>query len=124
MHDIEELGKEVVDIAYQIHMRLGPGFKEGVYEECFAYMLQKRNIEYEQQKILQIKFDDIILKTHHKLDLIIDNRIVVELKCVEKLAQIHEAQILSYLRLSQCKLGYLINFNVPLIKQGIKRMIL
>lgn len=124
MNELDQLGKEIVDIAYQIHKRLGPGFKESIYEECFVYLLQKRDIQFKQQKILKIRFDEIVLKSHHKLDLISEDKIVVELKCVDKLAPVYEAQLLSYLKLSKCKLGYLINFNVPLIKHGIKRMVL
>lgn len=124
MEELDKIGKEIVDIAFQIHKSIGPGLLEGIYQECFVHLLKKRNISFEEQRVLSIPFDDIILKSQYRLDLIVGNSIVIELKCVERLISLHEAQLLSYLKLANCRLGYLINFNAPLMKDGIKRMIL
>ena len=124
MGELDKIGKQVVDAAFQIHSSVGPGLLEGIYEECFVHELNKRKLAFEQQKILSVPYDGIVLKSQYRLDLIVEKSIIVELKCVERLLPVHEAQLLSYLKLADCRLGYLINFNVPLIKNGIKRMIL
>lgn len=121
---INDIGKEVVDCAFQVHSHLGAGLLENIYEEAFACELSHRNIAFEKQKPLPINYKGTILKNAYRLDLIIENQIIVELKCVERIAPVHEAQLLTYLKLTGNRLGYIINFNVPIIKQGIKRIAL
>jgi len=120
----ELLGKEVVDIAYQIHSVLGPGLLEKVYEACFCYELKKREIPFVAQKKVPVVYDGIEFEEALKLDILVDNRIIVELKAQENYNPVWEAQLLSYMRLTDKQLGFIINFTVPLIKNGIKRMIL
>ncbi len=120
----EELGKQVVDIAFQIHKTLGPGLLESVYEKCFCYELNKRNIRFVTQKKVPIVYDNINFEEGLRLDLLIENLVIVELKAQENYHPVWEAQLLSYLRLTGKKLGFIINFTVPLIKDGIKRMVL
>jgi GxxExxY protein len=120
----EWLGKQIVDIAYQIHKAIGPGLLEKVYEKCFAYELTKRNIPYQKQKEVPIVYDEIEFEDGLRLDILVDNLVIVELKAQENYHPVWEAQLLSYLKLSDKHLGYIINFTVPLIKDGIKRMVL
>lgn len=120
----EWLGKEIVDIAYHIHLRLGPGLLEGVYERVFCYELKKRDIPFESQKKVPIIYDDVEFSDGLRLDLIVDDLVIVELKAQDNPHPVWQAQLLSYLKLSDKKLGYIINFSVPLIKDGIKRMVL
>lgn len=121
---IELLGKEIVDIAFQIHINLGPGLLESVYEKCFCYELNKRNISYKCQQSIPIIYDEHQIDDGLRLDLIVEDLIIIELKAQENYNKLWEAQLLSYLRLAEKELGYIINFNVPKIKEGIKRMIL
>lgn len=121
---IEWLGKQIVDIAFQLHKTLGPGLLEKVYENCFCYELNKRGIPFITQKKISIIYDNIEMEDALRLDILIDGKVIVELKAQENYHIVWEAQLLSYLRLSNKHLGYIINFTVPLIKDGIKRMIL
>lgn len=120
----EWLGKQIVDIAYQIHRHLGPGLLEKVYEACFCYELSKRQIPFTSQKKVSIQYDEIEFEEGLRLDILVDDLIIVELKAQENYHPVWEAQLLSYLRLSDKKLGFIINFTTPLIKDGIKRMVL
>jgi GxxExxY protein len=120
----EWLGKQVVDIAYHIHLKLGPGLLEGVYEKIFCYELQKREIPFESQKKIPIFYDDVQFSDALRLDLIVDDLVIVELKAQENSHPVWQAQLLSYLKLTDTKLGFIINFSVPLIKDGIKRMVI
>lgn len=120
----EYLGKQVVDIAFHMHKALGPGLLEKIYESCFCYELCKRNIPFVTQKKVPLVYDNIQFEEALRLDILIDNLIIVELKAQENYHRVWEAQLLSYLRLSNKRLGYIINFTVPLIKDGIKRMVL
>jgi GxxExxY protein len=120
----EWLGKEIVDIAYHIHLQLGPGLLEGIYERVFCYELKKREIPFESQKKVPIIYDDVEFSDGLRLDLIVDDLVIVELKAQENTHPVWQAQLLSYLKLSDKKLGYIINFSVPLIKDGIKRMVI
>ena len=120
--DIEErIGKEIVDAAYNIHKELGPGLLEKVYEVCMEYEMKKRGFKVQRQVIVPIEYDDHVFKEGLKLDLLVNERVIVELKAIEKHNQVWDAQIISHLKLTHLNLGYLINFNVPTIKQGIKR---
>ena len=123
-YNIEYLASEVVDIAYKIHFSLSPGLLESVYEVCFCHELNKREISFATQKKVPIFYDGIEFKEGLRLDILIDNKIIVELKAQENYHSVWESQLLSYLKLSDMHIGFIINFNVPLIKQGIKRMVL
>ncbi len=120
----EWLGKQIVDCAYHIHKALGPGLLEKVYEACFCYELNKRNIPFTTQQKVPVIYDSIIFEEGLRLDILVDDLVIVELKAQENYHPVWEAQLLSYLKLSNRHLGYIINFTVPLIKGGIKRMIL
>jgi GxxExxY protein len=114
----------VVDAAYTVHYRLGPGLLEGVYEACLAHELPKKNLKVERQVFLPVIYDNLRLDAGFRLDLVVENAIVVELKAIEKILPVHKAQLLTYLKLSSFRRGLLINFNVPLIKEGISRIAL
>ncbi|MCD2424977.1 GxxExxY protein [Niabella pedocola] len=120
----ETLAKQVVDAAYTIHYKLGPGLLESVYQTCFCYELSKRDIQFLQQKKVSITYDDIEFPEGLRLDILVDDLIIIELKAQENYHPVWEAQLLSYLKLSGKHLGFIINFSVPLIKNGIKRMVL
>ena len=119
----EWVAKEIVDSAYKVHTALGPGLMESVYEACMCHELKKRG-SFAKQVSLPIVYDGLRLESGLRLDLVVDNTVVVELKAVEQMLPVFEAQLLSYLKLTNLRLGFLINFNVPLIKQGIKRIII
>ncbi len=116
------LAKEIVDSAYRIHKALGPGLLEKVYETCFCYELTKRGIPFITQQKVPVIYDNMEFADGLRLDLLVDGLIIVELKAQENYHPVWEAQLLSYLRLSGKGLGFLINFSVPLIRDGIKRM--
>ena len=121
---LELAGEQLVDSAFKVHQTLGPGLIESVYEECLYYELRKRGLCIERQKEIPIRYDGRILSTHLMIDLLVEDGIVVELKAIDKMLPLFQAQLLTYLKLTGLRLGYLINFNVPLIKQGIKRIVL
>ena len=118
-----EIARVVYEAGYTVHKALGPGLLESAYEECMFYELKKTNLKVEKQKALPLIYDEVRLDIGYRLDLIIEDKFIVEIKAVESLNDIHLAQILTYLRLSDCKLGMLINFNVTLLKNGVKRVI-
>lgn len=121
MADRHDVSRVVVDCAFKIHKALGPGLLESAYEKCLQYELINRGLKVETQKSVPIKYEDIVIDNGFKLDLLVEGELIVELKSVESLTQVHTAQILTYLKLSGIKTGLLINFNMPLIKDGIKR---
>lgn len=119
---LEGIGKEIVDSAYRVHKELGPGLLESVYEECMIYDLRRKGLQVDEQVYVPIKFDGQILKRNKlRIDLLVEGEVIVENKAVMDMNPLFEAQILTYLKLSKKRLGFLINFNVPLIKNGIKR---
>ncbi len=120
----EWLAKQIVDIAYKLHIALSPGLLEKVYESCFCYELKKREIPFTTQKKVPIVYDSLIFDEALRLDILVDDLIIVELKAQDNYHPVWQAQLLSYLKLADKKLGFIINFNVPLIKDGIKRLIL
>lgn len=120
----DRIGTAIVDAAFTIHKELGPGLLEKVYEICMEYELIKRGFDVKRQITLPIEYDGMVFNEALKLDLLINGRVIVELKSVETPNKLWEPQILSHLKLTQLNLGYLINFGTPLIKQGIKRFIL
>ena len=117
------LAGEIVDIAICIHKALGPGLLESIYEKCFCYELTKRKILFEKQKTVRLLYDELVFDEGLRIDILIDKLVVVELKAQEYYHPVWEAQILSYLKLSNNRLGFILNFNVPLMKEGIKRMV-
>ena len=119
-----ELSKIIFDSALKIHIALGPGLLESAYEECLFYELKKAGLYVEKQKQLPIIYDEVKLDAGYRIDLMVNRKVIIEIKAVESLNNIHTAQVLTYLKLSKCKLGMLVNFNVPLIKDGIKRVVL
>ena len=121
--DIEEIAKQVVDAAFAIHSELGPGLLESTYESCLEHELRARGFHVERQLSQPVIYKGLEIDTGYRLDLLVENAIIIELKSVDQLMPIHQAQLLTYLKLSKKSLGFLINFNVPLIKQGIKRFI-
>jgi len=118
-----EVAKQVVDVAYKIHTGFGPGLLESVYETIMAYELQKRGLQVIRQQPIPVVYEDIRMELGFRADLIIENRVVVEVKSVEAIAPVHKKQLLTYLRLTDKRLGLLINFNVDLIKDGITRVV-
>ena len=118
-----ELSRIVFEAGLKVHRALGAGLLESAYEECLYYELAKSGVYVEKQKGLPLIYNDIKLDIGYRIDLIIENKLIVEVKSVEALADIHMAQILTYLKLSGCKLGLLINFNTVLFKDGVKRVI-
>ena len=114
---------QVVDAAMRVHSTLGPGLLESAYEACLAYELRKRGLHVVTQPILPVIYDDMEIELAYRLDLLVDNAVIVELKTVQKLIPIHEAQLLSYLKLSHHRVGLLINFREVRLKNGIKRLV-
>jgi GxxExxY protein len=118
-----ELSKIIIGCGIKVHSALGPGLLESAYEECLFYELIKNNLYVEKQKALPLIYEDVHLDVGYRVDLFVDKRVIIEIKSVEALNDIHLAQILTYLRLSNCKLGLLLNFNVIHFKDGIKRVV-
>jgi GxxExxY protein len=118
-----ELSKIVFDCALKVHQSLGPGLLESAYEECLFYELKKTGLVVEKQKALPLVYEEVRLDVGYRIDIIVENKLILEIKSVEALNDVHFAQLLTYLKLTDCKLGLLINFNVTLIKNGIKRIV-
>lgn len=118
-----ELSKIVFDSALKVHQSLGPGLLESAYEECLFYELKKTGLDVQKQKALPLFYEEVKLDVGYRIDIIIENKIILEIKSVDALNDVHFAQLLTYLKLTNCKLGLLINFNVILIKNGIKRVV-
>ena len=117
-----ELSKIVFDAGLRVHRELGPGLLESAYEECLYYELCKQNLSVEKQKPMPLIYQEVRLDIGYRVDLMLERKLIIEVKSVEALNDLHLAQILTYLRLSNCKLGLLINFNTVLFKNGIKRV--
>lgn len=121
---VNELTQEIIGAAIEVHRSIGPGLLESIYEECLCKELSLRHIPFERQRPLPIEYKGLKLESEYRLDLLVANIIVVEVKAVETLLPIHEAQLLTYLELGEWRVGLLINFNVPVLKQGIRRLVL
>jgi GxxExxY protein len=121
---MEEIFKKVLDCSFKVHSALGPGLLESAYVECLFYELIQNGLNVEKQKPLPLVYKEVNLDTGYRIDLMVENIIIVEIKSVESLSDIHMAQILTYLKLSNCSLGLLANFNVTHLKDGIRRVIL
>lgn len=124
MTDVEQLAKQIVDAGFHVHQTLGPGLLESAYEECMAHELTSRGIAFRRQLALPISYKGLQLEAGYRLDLLVAQRIVVEIKAVEAVLPIHVAQVMTYLKLSNLRLGFLMNFNVRLFKQGVRRLAL
>ncbi len=120
----EKLTDKIIASAIEVHRHLGPGLLESAYEECFCHELYLQGISFERQKPLPLEYKRIKLDCGYRMDIVVDNKVVVELKCVDKITSVHEAQLLTYLRLSNIKVGLIINFYVGVLKDGIKRLVL
>jgi GxxExxY protein len=120
--DINELTGEIIGAAIEVHKTLGPGLLESAYEECLCRELELRTVPFERQKELPIEYKGVKLDCGYRLDVVVADKLILELKACEKLEPIHEAQLLTYLKLTGIKLGLLINFHVPSLKDGIKRI--
>jgi GxxExxY protein len=120
----EEIATEIVDATFSVHSALGPGLLESVYEECLAYELSERQVAYDRQLVLPIRCKGLRIDAGLRLDFVIEQRVVLEIKAVELLVPVHSSQLLTYLKLGDYRLGFLINFNVSLIKDGIHRFVL
>ncbi|KIA87080.1 GxxExxY protein [Flavobacterium sp. AED] len=118
-----EISKIVFESALKVHKVLGPGLLESAYEECLFYELKKFNLKVEKQKALPLIYEEVKLDVGYRIDICIEDKFIVEVKSVEALTDVHLAQLLTYLRLSDYRLGLLINFNVKLLKEGVKRVI-
>jgi GxxExxY protein len=120
----EELTNEIIAAAIEVHRQLGPGLLESAYEACLSHELSLRKIRFEKQKSLPVSYKGINLDCGYRMDLVVDSRVVIELKCVDRIAPIHEAQLLTYLRLSNIRVGLIFNFHAKRIMDGFRRMVL
>ncbi|MEE9258096.1 MAG: GxxExxY protein [Nitrospinaceae bacterium] len=120
----DELTEKVIGTAIEVHKELGPGLLESAYEECLCYELSHLGILFQRQVSLPVKYKKVKLDCEYRLDIVIPERLIIELKTVAQVLPVHQAQMLTYLKLSGIRIGLLINFNVPVLKDGIKRMVL
>jgi GxxExxY protein len=122
--EINQLTGQIIGAAIEVHKALGPGLLESVYEECLCHELGLRQMRYSQQQDLPVEYKGVKLDCGYRIDLLVEDLVILELKAVDSLEPVHDAQLLTYLKLTGLKIGLLINFNVPILKQGIKRLIL
>ncbi len=121
---VERLAENIVDAGLKVHRALGPGLLESAYEHCLAHELGVRGIALRRQTPLPIVYNGARLNVGYRLDIVVENSVIIEVKAIDSLTRLHEAQVLTYLKLSGCRLGFLMNFNVVLFKQGLKRFVL
>ena len=121
--DINDLTGKVIGAAIEVHKFLGPGLLESTYEKCLCRELELKKFFFERQKELPVEYKGVKLDCGYRLDILVENRLIVELKACESLQPIHEAQLLTYLKLTGIKVGLLLNFNVPVLKEGIRRLV-
>jgi GxxExxY protein len=121
--EVETIGKKVLDAAYTVHSALGPGLLESVYEACLAYEIGKMGLKAETQVVVPVKYQDVFVETGLRLDIWVERQVILELKAVEQMNPLYQAQLITYLRITGCRLGYLMNFNVLHFKDGFKRMV-
>ena len=120
---LNDITSQIIGAAIEVHRELGPGLLESAYEACLFHELTRQGLKVERQKALPVSYKDIRLESGYRIDLLVENAVIVELKAVERMEPIHEAQMLCYLRLSGCKVGLLINFNVKVLKEGVRRIV-
>jgi len=121
--DIEALGAAIIGAAIQVHKVLGPGLMESAYQKCLEYELCKMDLRIDCELILPIHYGTVRIDAGYRIDMLVEGLIIIENKTVEHILPIHEAQLLTYLKMKGCRLGYLLNWNVPVMKDGIKRMV-
>jgi GxxExxY protein len=121
--DVEEVARQIVGAAIKVHRALGPGLLESAYQKCLEYELRKRALQVECEVLLPVIYEGVQIDAGYRIDMLVEGCVIIENKTVEKLLPIHQAQLLTYLKLRDCRLGFLLNWNVPLMKQGIKRMV-
>lgn len=121
--DLEEIGRHVVHSAIKVHKALGPGLLESVYQKCLAYELEKVGLPVKCEVLLPVRYEEITIDAGFRADMIVGNAVIIENKTVDKISPIHEAQLLTYLKITDFKLGFLLNWNVTLMKDGIQRMV-
>lgn len=119
-----ELTGKIIGCGIEVHKALGPGLLESIYEECLCYELNQQGIEFERQKELPVHYKNVRLNSGYRIDVLVENSVIIELKAVEHILPVHKAQILSYMKLLNSKIGLLMNFNVPVLKDGITRFVL
>ena len=119
--EINQLTEKIIGCAIEVHKRLGPGLLESAYEECLSYELQSIGLKIDRQVAVPVVYKDIKLECGYRIDILVENTVIIELKSIEAFAPVHEAQILTYLKFAQKTIGLLINFNVTLLKDGLKR---
>ena len=120
----EELTEQIIGAAIEVHKSLGPGLLKSAYEECLCHELGLRGLKFERQKPIPLKYKGIKLDCGYRIDILVENKVIIELKTVEEIMPVHEAQLLTYLRLANIKVGLIMNFYVPVLKDGIRRMAL
>jgi GxxExxY protein len=121
---VNDITREVMDSAYKVHSALGPGLLESAYQSCLVYELRKKGLKVEVEKPLPLVYEEVKLEVGYRIDILVENKVVVELKTVEAFTDVHTAQVLTYLQLSKCKVGLLLNFYTKSLKHGIKRVVL
>lgn len=124
MKEINQITHEILDSAYKVHSALGPGLLESTYRTCLVYELRKKRFNVEVEKALPLIYENLKLDCGYRIDILVENKVVIELKTVESFKDVHTAQVLTYLKLSGCKVGLLLNFYTKSLKDGIKRLIL
>lgn len=123
MRNVEELSSLVIEAGYELHVNLGPGLLESVYEAILAQMLERKGLKVDRQKPIQIRYQDFEIQEGFRADLIVDDRLLIEIKSLERMSNVHAKQVLTYLRLMNLPLGLLINFGAPTFKEGVKRIV-
>ena len=123
MKNIEEIGKKIVNAAIKVHRALGPGLLESAYQKCLTHELRKNGLKVACEVILPIQYEGIKIDAGYRIDMLVEDSVIIENKTVDQIAPIHEAQLLTYLKITGINLGFLLNWNVPLMKDGIKRMV-
>ena len=119
-----KITEKIIELAIEVHRHLGTGLLESAYEECLCFELKLHDLSFERQKPLPLKYKSIELDCGYRIDILVEDKVIVELKCVDKINPIHEAQLLTYLRLSDKKVGLILNFYVSLMKDGVRRLVL
>jgi GxxExxY protein len=122
--EFDDLSNRVIGCAIEVHRHLGPGLLESAYEQCLAHELSRNNIAFQLQLAQPVRYKDVLLDCGYRMDVLVENQLIIELKSVEKLLGIHETQLLTYMKLAEIKIGLLMNFNVTKLKEGIKRLVL
>lgn len=121
--DTEEIAAQIVDAAMKVHIALGPGLLESAYQACLTHELRKRGLKAETEVVMPVTYDGVMIDAGYRLDIRVESAVIIENKAVEELLSIHQAQLMTYLRLSGCTLGFLINFNVKLLRNGLHRVV-